>query len=110
MGNNLAVEVAYAASAMARVAVTPELEVYERAVTLADPRGQVCPATGGKGFRAFTWHGSDLSAQYGPSVRRHIDRSDIAALTSAVTGASSVMNNVQISKPRTGYCAMSGTG
>lgn len=134
MGNNLAAEVAYAASALARVALTPELEVYERAVTKADPRGQVCPSTGGTGFRAFTWLGSDLSAQGSPSVQigtsaqigisaqpemsaqRHtsvqsrIERSVITVRNSAVIGGFSVMNNVQPSKPRTGYCALSGTG
>ncbi len=134
MGNNLAADVAYAASRLTRVAVTAELAVYQRAVTSADPRGQVCPFTGGTGFQALAWGGSDLSAQRDRSARGRIAqgqsaqsgpsaqgpiaeapsfgvlRSDIAARNSAVKGASSVMHNVSLSKPRTGYCAISGTG
>ncbi|HST82310.1 MAG TPA: hypothetical protein VLL08_11290 [Kineosporiaceae bacterium] len=110
MGINLAADAAYAASRLTCVAVASDLEVYQRAVTLAGPRGQVCPSTGGAGFRAFTWHGSDLSAQHSSTVPNGSERPSIAARKSAVTGASRVMNSIQLSKPRTGYCAMSGTG
>ena len=101
MGNTV---IAFAASALSRVAATPALEVHERAVTQGDPRGQVCPPSGGTGFRADTWHGSDLSTQASSP------RTGISTRYGAQIGAFSVMNNVQVSKPRYGYSAMSGTG
>jgi hypothetical protein len=95
--------IAFAASALSRVAATPALEVKERAVTRGDSRGQVCPSTGGTGFRAATWHGSDLSIQ-ASSPRTG------GSTYGAPISAFSLMNNVQVSKPRYGYSAMSGTG
>lgn len=105
-------EITYAVSALTCVAATPDLEVYERAVTQADIRGQVCASTGGRGYRSFSWHGSDLSAQYGPrpSCIGGRPRPGATARRSSTTGASSFMTNVQLSKPRNGYCAMSGAG
>jgi len=110
MGINLAADTAYAASRLTCVAVTCDLEVNQRAVTLAGPRGQVCPSMGGVGFRTFTWQGADLPAHNSLSAPKGSERPSITARNSAVIGASRVMNSVQLSKPRTGYCAMSGTG
>ena len=110
MGINLAADTAYAASRLTCVAVTSDLEVNQRAVTLAGPRGQVCPSTGGVGFRAFTWQGSDLPIHNSLSAPEGSERPSVTARISAVIGASRVMNSVQLSKPRTGYCAMIGTG
>lgn len=101
MGNT---DMAFAASALSRVAATPALEVHERAVIQGDFRGQVCPSTGGTGSRAVTWHGSDLSAQ--PSS----PRTGLSTRYGAPISAFSFMNNVQVSKPRYGYSAMSGSG
>lgn len=98
------IESTYAAYALTQVAATPALEVRERAVTQGDTRGQVCPTPGSTGFRAFTQHGSGLSAQAGSQW------TGISARYGAETGVISGMNNVQLSKPRTGYCAMNGTG
>jgi hypothetical protein len=95
-------EMAFAASVLTSAAAAPALEVYERAVTQADIRGQVCPAMGDSGFRASTWHGSDLSAQYGPQR--------IATARPRPVIGGSGFTNVQLSKPRTGYSATSGTG
>jgi len=106
MGINLAADVAYATSAVSPVAVTAELEVFERAVLTADTKGQVCPSTGDTGSGALTWQGSSLSAM--PAFG--FERSGMAVRQSAVIGANSVLNNVQPSKPRTGYRAPSGTG
>jgi hypothetical protein len=116
------VEVAIATIAQPCVA-TPALEVYQLAATSGDSRGQVCPFTGEAGL---TWHGSDLSAR-DPQSGSDRDRQSVSALRlesglvrgpqtgiatryGATFGAFSVMNNVSTSKPRTGYCAMSGTG
>jgi len=97
-------EMAFATSALSRVAAAPALEVHERAVTQGAIRGQVCPASGGTGFRAVTWHGSDLSAQ--PSS----PRTGVSTSYGAPISAFSLMSNVQVSKPRYGYSAMSGSG
>ena len=101
-------EIAYATSSLTGVAASSALEVRARAVTQGDTRGQVCPAPGGTGFRAFTRHGSGLSALTVQTGSQWITGS--AARYGAEIGAISVMNNVQLSKPRTGFCAISGTG
>ena len=93
MGNNTAVEVAFATSARTWV-VSADLEVFERAVSQGDSRGQVCPNTGGTGFGAPTSRPDYLSVRTG------------TAASKAVIG----MNSIQLSKPRTGYHASSGTG
>ena len=106
MKTNLTLVTAFAASASGRVAVASDLEVYERAVTQGDLRGQVCPSMGDTGFRGIAWLDGDQSARYG-SLR---PASAISARNSVPMGASSVTTNVKTSKPRTGYCALSGTG
>ena len=97
MGNNTTAEVAYATSARTWV-VSADLEVFERAVPQGDSRGQVCPNTGGTGFGALTSRPDYLSARTGIAVHE--------AGIGSVTG----MSSVQLSKPRTGYHASSGTG
>jgi hypothetical protein len=94
MGTNTTVEVASAATVWS-LAATTALEVRERAVTLRDARGEVCPASGGTGFRPQTSTGF-------PTAPSGIARFGIAG--------ASVMENDQVSKPRTGYHAISGTG
>ena len=107
MGNT---ETAYTASALTRVAAASALEVRNRAVTQGDIRGQVCPAPGGTGFRAFTRHGSGLSALTGPAWAGISARYGAQISSVSQFAAIGVMNNVQLSKPRTGYCVTSGTG
>jgi hypothetical protein len=97
MGNNAAVDVAYATSTRTWV-VSAELEVFERAISLGDTGGQVCPNTGGTGFGAVSSRPGYLSVRPGTSVPK-------AGFSSAIA-----MHSVQLSKPRTGYHASSGTG
>jgi hypothetical protein len=99
MGNSTATEVAWTASVSLRVATT-DLEVFERAITQGDSRGQVCPKSGGAAFGAFLPQAGILSA------RGRSGRYGSTPMTSAVVG----LGNVKSSKPRTGYHATSGTG
>jgi hypothetical protein len=100
MGNTV---IAFAASALTSAAATSALDVRERAVTRGDIRGQVCPMPGSTGFSAFTRPGSGLSLT-------SQQWAGISARYGAEIVANRVMNNVQLSKPRTGYRTTSGTG
>jgi hypothetical protein len=107
------IDIAYAASVLTQVAAAPALEVRERAVTQGDIRGQVCPNPGSTDFRALTQRGSGLSARHSGGLFAQSGSQQWTGI-SAAYGAEIVvisgMNNVQLSKPRTGYCAMSGAG
>ena len=100
-------EIAYAASALSYVPAAPAPEVHERAVTPGSVWGELCPLTGGRGFRAFTQHGSDLSAQYGPADRVSAQQTGITIRNRAEIG---VMSNGLLGKPGDGYRVISGTG
>jgi hypothetical protein len=97
MGNNEAVDVAFATSARTWV-VSADLEVFERAVPQGDVTGQVCPNPGGTGFGAVTSRPDYLSTRTGVAMQA-------AGIASVIA-----MFSVRLSKPRTGYHASSGTG
>lgn len=103
-------ESTYAASALSHVAAAAAPQVYERAVTPGSVRGEVCPQMGGRGFRAFTRHGSDLSAQYGSTDRVSSPQAGNTIRDRAEIGVFSVMSNGSLGKPGDGYRVISGAG
>ena len=118
MGNNTASTLAFAAFVPTWTAIA-DLGVIERTGSeQGDIRGQVCPATGG---------GTDFGVQTRPSGNQSVTsltigsqpvsltarnlsaRARLARYGSAISTLTS-MDSVQLSKPRTGYHASSGTG
>lgn len=97
MRNPSAAGVAFATSARSRVLAAAELPVYERAVTPGSSWGEVCPITGDTGLLA----GIDQTAGH---------RSARFVTTDSAMGIVSAMGNDRLSKFRTGYHAISGTG
>jgi hypothetical protein len=132
MGNNTASTLAFAALVPTWAAIA-DLKVNERTGTeQSDIRGQVCPATGGGtdfgaqtrpsgnqsvtsltiGSQQFSTIGSQQFSSDQPvslTARNLSARTRLARYGSAISTLSS-MDNVQLSKPRTGYHATSGTG
>ena len=88
------IETAYAVDARTRVAVSG-LAVYERAVTLRDPRGKLCPNAGWAITRPLT--SGHPSVNQGTSLR---------------PGSASTFSDMSVRnfKPRFGSRASSGTG
>jgi hypothetical protein len=89
-------------------------KVNALAGTQGDSRGQVCPSTGGStGFGAQPIQSVEQSPSQqslgSQSARTLSARIRVARYGSAIRSLT-VMDSVQVSKPRTGYHATSGTG